>query len=144
VGRIRLAGLLHDVGKIGIPDAVLRKEAPLDAAEGDMIRTHSVVGESIVESAGLPEEARWIRHHHERLDGTGYPDRIGAEELPLESRIIFVADVFEAITADRPYRKARSADEALAELERNAGTWFDPECVAAVRRVVLGEAQLAA
>lgn len=144
VGRVRLAGLLHDVGKIGIPDAVLRKEAPLDPAEGDVIRTHPVVGESIVESAGLPEEARWIRHHHERLDGTGYPDRLGVEAIPLESRIIFVADVFEAITADRPYRKARSADEALAELERNAGTWFDPSCVAAVRRIVLGDAQLAA
>lgn len=133
---LRLAALLHDVGKIGIADAILKKPGSLDAAEMAVMRTHSALGENIVEAAERPLEARWIRLHHERIDGTGYPDRLRGDEIPIEARIIHVADAFEAITADRPYRERRSAEEALAELQRHAGTQFDPDCVAALERAL--------
>jgi putative nucleotidyltransferase with HDIG domain len=129
-------GLLHDVGKIGISDAILQKPAPLTPDEAAVMRTHPDLGAHIVSAAELYEEAEWILHHHERVDGGGYPDGLAGEQIPLESRIILVADAFEAITADRPYRMHRSADAAMVELERNAGTQFDPDCVAALGRVV--------
>ncbi|MBA3331491.1 MAG: diguanylate cyclase [Actinobacteria bacterium] len=136
--RLRLAGLLHDVGKIGIPDAVLQKPASLTDEEFELMKTHVTLGHSIVSGAELDQEAEWILHHHERLDGRGYPDGLPADDLPLESRIILVADAFEAITTDRPYREARSESQALAELEEHAGSQFDPDCVAALRRALHG------
>jgi len=136
VARIRLAGLLHDVGKIGISDAILQKPAPLTPDEAAIMRTHPDLGAHIVSAAELYEEAEWILHHHERLDGHGYPDGLGGVEVPLESRIIMVADAFEAMTSDRPYRPRRPVEEALAELDRHAGTQFDPACVSALQRVL--------
>jgi diguanylate cyclase (GGDEF)-like protein/putative nucleotidyltransferase with HDIG domain len=136
VARIRLAGLLHDVGKIGISDAILQKPAPLTPDETAVMRTHPDLGAHIVSAAELYEEAEWILHHHERLDGHGYPDGLLGEEVPLESRIIMVADAFEAMTSDRPYRPRRPVEEALAELDRHVGTQFDPKCVAALRSVL--------
>ncbi len=136
IGRLRLAGLLHDVGKIGITDTILQKPGPLTDDEFDVMKTHTRLGHAIVSAAERPIEAGWILHHHERLDGTGYPDGLAGEQIPLESRIILVADAFEAITADRPYRMHRSADAAMVELERHAGTQFDRECVAALGRIV--------
>jgi len=138
VAKMRLAGLLHDVGKIGIADAILQKPTTLTEEEFDVMRTHSVLGYRIVSGADLEEEADWILHHHERLDGRGYPHGLRGEELPLESRIILVADTFEAMTADRPYRKATSEERAFAELERYSGTQFDPVCVAALRSALSG------
>ena len=105
VARVRLAGLLHDVGKIGVPDAILNKPAALTDEEFEQMKRHSLLGCDIVEAAEMHEEARWVRHHHERFDGTGYPDGLAGEEIPLESRIILVADAFEAMTSDRPYRR---------------------------------------
>ena len=136
VSRVRLAGLLHDVGKIGISDAILQKPAPLTPDEAAVMRTHPDLGAHIVSAAELYEEAEWILHHHERLDGHGYPDNLIGDEVPLESRIIMVADAFEAMTSDRPYRPRRPVEEALAELDRHAGTQFDPACVAALRHVL--------
>jgi len=136
VSRIRLAGLLHDVGKIGISDAILQKPAPLTPDEAAVMRTHPDLGAHIVSAAELYEEAEWILHHHERLDGHGYPDNLRGDEVPLESRIIMVADAFEAMTSDRPYRPRRPVEEALAELDRHAGTQFDPACVSALQRVL--------
>jgi diguanylate cyclase (GGDEF)-like protein len=136
IARLRLAGLLHDVGKIGITDSILQKPGPLTDAEFEVMKTHSRLGHAIVAAAERPVEAEWILHHHERMDGCGYPDGLRGEEIPLESRVILVADAFEAITADRPYRLHQAADAALAELERHAGTHFDPACVAALARVV--------
>ena len=136
IARLRLAGLLHDVGKIGITDSILQKPGPLTVEEFEVMRTHSRLGHDIVAAAERPVEAEWILHHHERMDGNGYPDGLRGEEIPLESRVILVADAFEAITADRPYRLHQAADAALAELERHAGTHFDPACVAALARVV--------
>ncbi len=136
--RIRIAGLLHDVGKIGIPDAVLRKPAKLTPAEYDLMKTHAALGADIVLAAEMPQRAEWIRHHHERIDGRGYPDGLAGEEIPLESRIIHVADAYEAMTSDRPYRKGPGEQFAIEELRRNAGTQFDHDVVDAFLRV-LGE-----
>ena len=140
IAGLRVAGLLHDVGKIGISDSILQKAGALDEGECEEMRTHPIIGDNIVAATELSAEARWIRHHHERFDGAGYPDGLRGDEIPLESRIILVADAFEAITADRPYRAGRSPGKAVLELERHSGTQFDPQCVRALRRVVLGSA----
>ena len=140
VAKVRLAGLLHDVGKIGISDAILQKPGKLTTEEFEVMKTHPTLGCHIVSAAELYEEAEWILHHHERLDGCGYPDGLCGEAVPLESRIIMVADAFEAITADRPYRDRRSVGEALAELNRHAGAQFDPQCLRALERIVVGGA----
>jgi diguanylate cyclase (GGDEF)-like protein len=134
--RLRLAGLLHDVGKVGISDAIIGKPGPLDADELAQMRGHVRIGQAIVASAELEEEARWVLHHHEHVDGSGYPDGLRGDEIPLESRIILVADAFEAITAGRPYRAARPVQHALAELERLAGIQFDAACVEALRSAI--------
>jgi diguanylate cyclase (GGDEF)-like protein len=144
IARLRLAGLLHDVGKIGVPDAILNKPARLTDEEYEQMQRHSLLGFEIVGAAGLPEEARWVRHHHERIDGRGYPDRLGGEDIPLESRIILVADAFEAMTSDRPYRKAPGQDFAIAELRRGAGTQFDAGVVDALCRALIAEREPAA
>ncbi|MGH3004022.1 MAG: bifunctional diguanylate cyclase/phosphohydrolase [Gaiellaceae bacterium] len=130
--KLRIAGLLHDVGKIGIADAILQKPGGLGDEESEVMRTHAAIGHSIVCSADLNDEAEWVLHHHERFDGRGYPDRLAGDEIPLESRIIFVADAFEAITSDRPYREGQAPESALEELVANAGSQFDPNCVAAL------------
>jgi diguanylate cyclase (GGDEF)-like protein len=134
--RMRLAGLLHDVGKIGIPDSILKKPARLDPDEFEEMKTHSLLGESIILAAEMPVEARWVRHHHERIDGRGYPDGLAGEEIPLESRILHVADAFEAMTSDRPYRAAPGEEFAIEELQRHAGTQFDAAVVDALLRVI--------
>ena len=132
--RIRLAGLLHDVGKIGVPDSILQKPAPLTHDEYEQMKGHSVLGAAIVEAADMPVEAHWVRHHHERIDGTGYPDGRAGDEIPLESRIIHVADAFEAMTSDRPYRRAPGQRYAIEELRRHSGTQFDGDVVEALIR----------
>ena len=136
LGKLRLAGLLHDVGKIGIADAILQKPGALDDDESEIMRRHADIGHNIITAAELKDEALWVLHHHERVDGTGYPHGLEGDQIPLESRIILVADTYEAITSDRPYRSGRTSDEALAELERHAGTQFDEACVAALRRAL--------
>jgi diguanylate cyclase (GGDEF)-like protein len=136
IRQMRLAGLLHDVGKIGVPDAILTKPAALTDAEYEQMKRHSILGEEIAAAAGLRTEARWIRHHHERYDGNGYPDRLAGKNIPLQSRIILTADAFEAMTSDRPYRNAPGRDFAIAELKRHAGTQFDPEIVHALCRAL--------
>ncbi len=136
VARVRLGGLLHDVGKIGVPDAILNKPAALTAAEFELMKRHSLLGGDIVEAADMHEESRWVRHHHERYDGTGYPDGLAGEDIPLESRIILVADAFEAMTSDRPYRQAPGQEFAVDELQRHAGAQFDPRVVDALCRAL--------
>ncbi len=133
IAKLRLAGLLHDVGKIGIADKILQKPSRLTKDEFAIMKTHVTLGQSIVSGAELTEEAIWILHHHERLDGRGYPAGLSGSEVPIESRIILVADAYEAIISDRPYRKGRSGSEAFAELEIHAGTQFDPLCVEALK-----------
>jgi putative nucleotidyltransferase with HDIG domain len=127
VEAVRTAGVLHDIGKLGIPDGILLKPGPLSLAEWAVMRHHAALGAEIVAGAGMVEIALWVRHHHERLDGLGYPDRLAGEEIPLESRILHAADALEAMTAARVYRPALPLDEALAEVELNAATQFDPD-----------------
>jgi putative nucleotidyltransferase with HDIG domain len=126
------AGLLHDIGKIGIPEAVLRKAGPLGPDEWALMRRHPVIGAQIVApfeffTAG----AVIIRHHHERVDGSGYPDRLTGEAIPVGARIVAVADVYDALTSDRPYRPAMSAGEARAHLHAQAGQGLDAAIVGA-------------
>ncbi|RKQ84837.1 diguanylate cyclase (GGDEF)-like protein/putative nucleotidyltransferase with HDIG domain [Solirubrobacter pauli] len=136
LARMRLAGLLHDVGKIGVPDHILNKPAALTDDEYKVMQAHAVLGFEIVQAAGLPQEAQWVRHHHERVDGRGYPDGLAGDAIPPESRIILVADAYEAMTSDRPYRNAPGQTFAVEELQRGAGTQFDARVVEALCRVV--------
>jgi diguanylate cyclase (GGDEF)-like protein len=138
VERLRLAGLLHDLGKIGLPDAVLRAPRALTAEEFAIVRRHPEFGHALLDGLGVEPVDEWVLHHHEHFDGSGYPSGLAGEEIPLGARIILVADAFEAITADRPYRRAQSPDAALAELHANAGTQFDPDVVAALARHLAG------
>jgi diguanylate cyclase (GGDEF)-like protein len=133
----RRAAELHDVGKLAIPDSILGKPGPLDEKEWEFMRQHTVVGERIVASApSLRDVASIVRSSHERWDGAGYPDRLAGEGIPLGARIIGVCDAFDAMTTTRPYRKAMSEAEAVAELRRCAGAQFDPRVVAAFERVL--------
>jgi diguanylate cyclase (GGDEF)-like protein/putative nucleotidyltransferase with HDIG domain len=136
VERVRVAGVLHDIGKLGISDAVLLKTGSLEAAEWAEIRRHPELGARILEHANLRDVAGWVLAHHERVDGGGYPRGLVGDEIPLEGRILAVADAYEAMTADRPYRRALGAAEARAELVRGAGTQFDAGVVAAFLRVL--------
>ena len=121
---------LHDIGKVGIPEHILCKPGPLDGPEWDVMRNHPVIGAQIVEPIALLSGAvDLIRHHHERFDGTGYPDGLRGEAIPLEARIFAVADSFDAMTSSRPYRGPMGTERALQEIRSGAGTQFDPDVV---------------
>jgi diguanylate cyclase (GGDEF)-like protein len=133
VERIAAAALVHDVGKVAIPDRVLHKPAPLDDEEWLLMRDHPVIGERILRTIpGMGAVARIVRHEHERFDGRGYPDGLAGEDIPIGSRVILACDAYHAMTSDRPYRTAMAHDDAIAELVRAAGTQFDPRVVAAL------------
>jgi diguanylate cyclase (GGDEF)-like protein len=136
VVKLRRAAMLHDIGKIAVPSAVLAKPGRLTEEEFNQIREHPVVGGLMLAHAGLAEEASWIRGHHERVDGGGYPDGLRRSQIPLEARILFVADAFEAMTSDRPYQAGMPVEEALAELRRCAGTQFDARVVTVLSELV--------
>ncbi|HEX8742326.1 MAG TPA: diguanylate cyclase [Thermoleophilaceae bacterium] len=136
VESIRMAGLLHDVGKIGIRDAILLKPGRLTREEFAVMRRHSELGRAIIAGAGLTELADWVVALHERMDGQGYPEGLSGEGIPLESRILHVADALEAMTCPRAYREPMTPADAVLELERNAGTQFDPAVVKVMARLV--------
>ena len=152
------AAEFHDIGKVAIPDAILHKNAPLDDAEWAFMHQHTIIGERMLDVApALATVAKLVRWSHERYDGSGYPDRLGGEEIPLGARIVSVCDAFHAMTSDRPYSVSRHTYQALSELRRCAGTQFDPTVVeaicaefeesareAAVSRIAPGERSLAA
>jgi ribonuclease P protein subunit RPR2 len=122
--------LLHDSGKVGVPEAVLNKPGPLTAAEWRVMRTHPVIGYQLVAAIPFLRTAGLVvRYHHEMFDGSGYPEGLKGEDIPLAARVFSVVDAFDAMTADRPYRAALSVDQAVSELDRMAGTQFDPEVV---------------
>jgi len=128
IDKIRLAGLVHDIGKIGIRESVLNKPAPLTDDEFRHIKSHCQAGEHILTPIVEDKEIlRAVRHHHERYDGMGYPDGLRGEQIPLGARILSVADAFDAMTSERPYRLAMSAQDACAEIERCKGTQFAPK-----------------
>lgn len=128
----RLAGSLHDLGKLAVPEEILRKPGPLTDAERLVLQRHPQIGFRMLESLGVDPLADWVLHHHERWDGTGYPDEIAGDDIPIGARIIFVVDAYDAMTSERVYQRRRSHDEALNELERCAGSQFDPIVVAAL------------
>ena len=127
-----LAASLHDLGKLAIPEEILRKPGPLTDPERLVLERHPQIGYRMLASLGVDRVAECVLHHHERWDGRGYPDGIAADAIPLGARIIFVADAYDAMTSDRVYRRRLTDEDALAELERCAGTQFDPEIVAAL------------
>jgi diguanylate cyclase (GGDEF)-like protein/putative nucleotidyltransferase with HDIG domain len=130
VEEVRLGALLHDVGKVGIPEDILNKAGPLDADEWDTMKSHTILGWQLLEPLlTLRNVRQMIKHHHEFFDGSGYPDQLEKERIPLGARIIAVADAYDTITSPRVYKKARTAEDALAEIERCAGAQFDPELV---------------
>jgi HD-GYP domain-containing protein (c-di-GMP phosphodiesterase class II)/putative methionine-R-sulfoxide reductase with GAF domain len=135
--RLELGALFHDIGKIGIPSSILMKPGPLTEAERAVIETHPLLGERILAPIEKLEGVREIvRACHERFDGTGYPDHLAGEDIPIESRIIFACDAFHAMTTDRPYREALGVGEAKRRLNEGAGSQFDPQIVAACLRVL--------
>jgi diguanylate cyclase (GGDEF)-like protein len=130
VEEIRLGAVLHDVGKVGIPEPILNKSGPLNLEEWDTMKTHVTYGGRLLEPlVPLARIRRMVLHHHEFFDGSGYPEALSGENIPLGARVITIADSYDTITSDRSYKKGRTADEALSELERCAGTQFDPRLV---------------
>jgi diguanylate cyclase (GGDEF)-like protein len=136
VERVRLAGILHDVGRVALPDAMVAKPGPLTDEEWAWVRAHPAIGARMVETTEYDDIRSWILFHHERPDGNGYPEGRRAEDVPLESAIIAVADAYEAMTSDRPYRSALAPEEACEELRREAGRQFHADVVDALLRAV--------
>jgi len=136
--RAEFAALLHDIGKVKIPAEIIHKAGPLDADEWELMKTHTLIGEAMLGQIGglLGEVGQIVRSCHERWDGAGYPDGLAGEAIPLEARIVCACDAWSAMTTDRSYRKARSHDEAAAELRASAGTHFDPRVVDALLDVL--------
>ncbi|RSS82680.1 HD-GYP domain-containing protein [Streptomyces sp. WAC06614] len=134
---VRIAGILHDVGKLGVPTRLLRKDGPLTPQERQVIELHPEYGHEMVRGIGFLGEARVaILHHHERIDGSGYPYGLSGEQIPVLARVVAVADAFDAMTSTRSYSRARPVPTALAELQRCAGSHFDPAMVRALVRAI--------
>ena len=129
---LRTAARLHDIGKLGVPAAILDKAGPLDDDEFRIVKTHPLVGAELLRSWGLAKAATIVLQHHERLDGSGYPAGLRGDQICSEGRIVHAADAYVAMVRDRPYRKAIAREKAVAELERHAGTQFDASVVAAL------------
>ncbi|MBA2630169.1 MAG: HD domain-containing protein, partial [Thermoleophilaceae bacterium] len=141
VERVRLAGVLHDIGKIGVSDPLLVKTGPLDEKEWEELRTHPEIGAALLSRPELSDLREWVLSHHERPDGTGYPLRLGGESIPLEAKILAVADAYEAMTRDRVYRRALGDEAAQAELIAGSGSQFDGAVVASFLKALERERQ---
>jgi len=134
---IDVAALLHDVGKLGIPDRVLHKPGPLTAGEYDQVKQHVIIGSDLLSAVAFPSSlALIVRHHHENWDGTGYPDGLEAQTIPLGARILAIVDCYDALTSDRPYRRALSHGCAVAMIHERRGTMYDPDIADAFLRIV--------
>jgi putative nucleotidyltransferase with HDIG domain len=139
---IKLAGIVHDVGKIHVPEVVLSKPSYLTPTEFDLVKSHAVWGAKILEPLKVPAIERIVRYHHERIDGQGYPDGLKGEQIPLGARIIAVAEAFQYMVRDRRYCKARSVEDAVAEMRRCRGTQFDPKAVDALIQLIESDSGL--
>jgi putative nucleotidyltransferase with HDIG domain len=134
---LRRAAELHDIGKIAIPEEILRKPAPLDEIEWELMRKHTLVGERLLATfPSMAPVARLVRSSHERWDGNGYPDGLAGEEIPLGARIIYLCDAFDAMRSERPYSPGRDLEEAFAEIRRHAGAQFDARLTEVLFRAV--------
>jgi putative nucleotidyltransferase with HDIG domain len=134
--EVEFGFLLHDVGKLAIPDSILFKPGPLTTEERALMSRHTIVGAEIMRDIEfLAEASKVVRSHHERWDGNGYPDRLAGEQIPLNARVFAVADVFDALTTNRPYRAALSFEQARSMIEEESGSHFDPQVVDAFRRI---------
>ena len=139
-GDLEIAFLLHDVGKIGIPESILGKPSPLSEVERRILKTHPLLGERIIAPLGFARcVGQVVRHHHERWDGTGYPDGLAGVDIPAAARIFAIADVIDALTSARPYRKALPLDTAVTEILANAATQFDPQLCELVEDVFMDD-----
>jgi putative nucleotidyltransferase with HDIG domain len=137
IEAIDAAALLHDIGKLGIPDRLLQKPGPLTTDEYEQVKQHVIIGTDILGAvAGPGLLARIVRHHHENWDGTGYPDRLRGAAIPIAARVLAVVDCYDALTSDRPYRRALSHDVAAAMIHERCGTMFDPEIAAAFLGII--------
>ncbi|XMB86000.1 HD domain-containing protein [Mycoplasmatota bacterium WC44] len=136
VGNVALAALFHDVGKIEIPDDILKKEDKLNDEEYRIIRNHSTRSSSLVKNIEYKDISTIVEQHHERFDGSGYPHGIKGEDICIEARIIAVADTFDAMVSDRPYRAGLKEDVAIAEINQLSGIWYDPDVVDAFNRMI--------
>jgi putative nucleotidyltransferase with HDIG domain len=137
LAAIEASALLHDIGKLGIPDRLLEKPGPLTQSEYDHVKQHAIIGADILSTIAFPDPLVVIvRHHHENWDGTGYPDKLRGEDIPMGSRIIAIADCYDALTSDRPYQRALSHACAVAMIHQRRGTMYDPEIVEAFVRMV--------
>jgi putative nucleotidyltransferase with HDIG domain len=142
IEALRYGGLLHDIGKIGVPDAILLKPASLSSEEMEIMRAHAVIGVEIVRGVkALRPVLPVIRHHHERIDGAGYPDGLSGDQIPLEARIMAIADAYDTMTSERAYRRAMTQDEAIAELRRCRGVQWDADLVDRFVELLKSEAQ---
>jgi HD-GYP domain-containing protein (c-di-GMP phosphodiesterase class II) len=136
IERIRIAALLHDIGKIAVPPQILEKPSALSSSEWDYVKQHPRIGQVILDEAGgLQEAGKIILHHHERFGGHGYPHGLRGRDIPLGSRIVSIADAYDAMIQDRPYKRAIDHADAVTELQRFAGTQFDPELVEIFNRL---------
>jgi putative nucleotidyltransferase with HDIG domain len=136
---LAIGGLLHDIGKLQIPDSILKKPGPLDDAEYALVKRHPDWGDQLARELGMPERVRrLIRHHHERLDGIGYPDGLASRQLDLDVRILTACDVYDALISKRVYRDAWSPAQALRTLKAEEGSAFDGRCVATLEQVISG------
>jgi HD-GYP domain-containing protein (c-di-GMP phosphodiesterase class II) len=135
--KLIAAAFLHDIGILGVPDGILQKEGGFLAHEMQVMREHAVIGERILDGSGMPELAKWVRHHHERIDGQGYPDGLAGDAIPLESRIIGLVEALESMTASRYDRQRQGS--ALDELEAHRGTQFDPDVTDALLDLIVSQ-----
>ncbi len=136
IEKVRFAGVIHDIGKIGVKESILNKPAPLSATEFDIVKSHPQTGAHILAPVVEDEEIlKVVKHHHERYDGRGYPDGLPGEDIPLGARIVAVADAYDAMTSDRPYRAPLPVERTLDEIRQAAGSQFDPRVVQAFLRV---------
>jgi HD-GYP domain-containing protein (c-di-GMP phosphodiesterase class II) len=136
IAAIEAASLVHDVGKLGIADRLLQKPGPLTAEEYERVKQHAVIGADLLTTLALPGIALIVRHHHENWDGTGYPDGLRGENIPLAARVLSIADCYDALTSDRPYRRALSHAVAMKMIQERRGTMYDPAIADAFLRIV--------
>ncbi len=139
VDHLRVAGYLHDIGKVAISELILKKTEPLTNRELQELKLHTIIGERIVAKTGLQLIAQAVLYHHERLDGSGYPYGLKGDEIPLYARIIAVADSFEVMVSNRPYKEAFTVEEALKELEDNSSTTLDQNIVRILTHIIMND-----